>query len=69
MKPRYRVIITEHDRWNGPSELDRRYFTKKEMAERFVREYNAQNNLKEVPDWYATAGTPVLVDLNEEENG
>ncbi len=30
------------------------------------RDFNAQNNLPEAPDWYETASEPVLVDLERE---
>lgn len=52
----FRVVLTEYDRFSGPSELDTIYFDNEAEARQYAIDYNTKNNDKSyVPDWYVRA--------------
>lgn len=57
---KYRVDIIESERGWGSRVDERKYFKSLPAANKFVAQYNAQNNLPYVPDWYMYASDPVL---------
>jgi len=57
-KYRWRVDIIESERGFGQKVDDTKFFDSEGEANKFVTEYNRQNNKKEVPDWYMYATTP-----------
>ena len=60
-KYRYRVDIIESERGWGQKVDDVKFFDDEEAANSFVEEFNKDNNLDYVPDWYMRANTPVKV--------
>lgn len=52
---KYLVEIIESERYWRPRLDEERRFTTEKEAKKFVTEYNAKNNLPEVPDWYMYA--------------
>jgi hypothetical protein len=65
MNTKYRVNIIETERGWGQRVDDYKDFDSKEDVLKFVKQYNAANNLPEVPDWYMYAAEPHLVDLDD----
>ena len=63
MKPkyRYRVDIIESERGWGQKVDDIKFFDSEDEAKAFVRDYNKDNNLPQVPDWYMYADGPTKV--------
>jgi hypothetical protein len=55
---RWRVDIYEMERGWGSRLEDKREFASREEADAFVREYNAKNTAKVVPDYYWYAEQP-----------
>jgi hypothetical protein len=51
----YRVDIIESERGWGQKLDGTRYFDNEDEAKKFVKEYNAENNLPYVPEWYMYA--------------
>lgn len=66
---KYRVDIIESERGWGQRLEGSHYFDSREEAAAFVKEYNADNNLDVVPDWYMYATRPVLAEVEADENG
>jgi len=62
------VFIMESERGWGIKIDEVRYFDTPEQALKFIEDYNARNNLTEVPDWYmyAEIGSVVWVEENLE---
>jgi hypothetical protein len=52
---KYQVTIWEYERGWGSSRDEIKHFDTEAEAKKFCDDYNAQNNLDEVPDWYMTA--------------
>lgn len=50
-----KVEIIESERGWGQKVDEVKEFNSKIEAEKFIRAYNAKNNLPEVPDWYMYA--------------
>ena len=50
-----KVIIIESERGWGQRIDETKYFDSKKEAEEFCKEYNKDNNLPYVPDWYMKA--------------
>lgn len=71
MNAKYRVTITEHEYepgWGASSRIDEeRDFDSFQEAEIFSLQFNSRNNLKQVPDYYLSAGRPFLVDLDKQK--
>lgn len=63
-KFRWRVDIIESERGWGQKIEDRKFFDDEPKALEFVVEYNKENNLDYVPDWYMYATTPVKVQVD-----
>lgn len=57
----WRVTVIESERGWGQRVDEYRRFETKEEAEAWVKAYNAQNNLPQVPDWYMYAQSPSYV--------
>lgn len=51
----YRVDIIESERGWGQKVDEIKYFDNEPEAKKFVEDYNADNNLPQVPDWYMYA--------------
>lgn len=60
-KYRWRVDIIESERGWGQKIDDQKFFDDEQEAKDFVTEYNKDNNLPYVPDWYMRANDPVKV--------
>lgn len=58
---RWRVDIIESERGMGQKIDDVKFFDDEKEALDFVVEYNKDNNLSYVPDWYMRANSPVKV--------
>lgn len=58
---RWRVDIIESERGWGQKVDDVKFFDDEQEALDFVKEYNKDNNLPYVPDWYMYAREPVKV--------
>jgi hypothetical protein len=54
----WKVFIIESERGWGQKVEDTEEFDTYEEAVKFQLEYNAENNLSYVPDWYMYASTP-----------
>lgn len=71
MNVKYRVTVTEHEYepgWGATARIDEeRDFDSFAEAEIFSLQLNSKNNLKEVPNYYLSAGRPFLVDLDREK--
>ena len=68
MKPAYKVVIIESERGWGQRIDEVKLFRgedAKKDADEFVKNYNADNNLPYVPDWYMYAQKPILIDEDE----
>lgn len=63
-KFRWRVDIIESERGWGQKVDDRKFFDSPEEATAFVEDYNKENNLPYVPDWYMYAALPVKVQVD-----
>ena len=50
-----RVVVTEHDRWSGPRDIEQHEFDTREEADTFVKDHNAKNILTSVTEYYTTA--------------
>jgi len=50
-----KVIIREFERGWGSTIDEIKEFDSLEEATTFVKDFNSENNLAEVPDWYMTA--------------
>jgi hypothetical protein len=62
---KYRIKVTEHDSWSGPSTDYELYDTPEEARER-INYINAQNTSPVVPDYYVTAsGTIEAVEVDK----
>ena len=57
-KSKYSVDIIESERGWGQKVDATLYFNDKKTAEAYVENFNADNNLPEVPDWYMYATRP-----------
>jgi hypothetical protein len=55
-----KVDIIESERGWGSKIEDTKVFTTLAEAEKFVKEFNADNNLDYVPDWYMYATEPYI---------
>lgn len=55
VKAQVKVLIIESERGWGQKVEEERMFPSLETAEAFVKDYNKDNNLPEVPDWYMYA--------------
>lgn len=64
MNAKYEVCIIESERGWGQRVDEVRHFDSKKEADDFVKDYNKENNLSVVPDWYMYATEPKLVDLD-----
>lgn len=62
----YEVQYVEYERGWGSNHFDSNYFDSKEKAETEIKEYNAKNNLPQVPDYYSVARGPYLVEVNDD---
>lgn len=51
----YKVEIIESERGWGSKIDEVKYFSTKESAEKFVKEFNSANDKDVVPDWYMYA--------------
>ena len=70
VKMRFRVDIIESERGWGQRVDEWRYFDSKDYggdadkalaaAKKFVKDFNAPNNLPQVPDWYMRANEPMV---------
>lgn len=62
-EPKYRwsVDIIESERGWGQKVEDTVFFDSEEEAKAYVKNYNKDNNLPYVPDWYMYADSPVKV--------
>jgi hypothetical protein len=58
---RWRVDIIESERGWGSKLDDEKFFDTEAEARAFVEDYNAENDLPYVPDWYMAAMPPVCV--------
>ena len=56
----YLVYIIESERGWGSKVDEIREFNTEQEAKDFVKKFNAQNNLPQVPDWYMRADGPYL---------
>lgn len=54
----WKVYIIESERGWGQRVDEVKRFESLDEANRFVKEFNAENNLPNVPDWYMYAMTP-----------
>ena len=52
---KFKVLIIESERGWGQRVDETKYFDTKEEAEKFIEDYNKQNNEDKVPDWYMYA--------------
>lgn len=52
---KYQVAIIESERGWGQKLEDIREFDSRKEADAFIAEYNKENNLPQVPDWYMYA--------------
>lgn len=64
MNAKYEVYIIESERGWGQRVDETKHFETKELADTFVKNYNAKNTASMVPDWYMYATEPKLVDLD-----
>lgn len=62
---KYRVDIIESERGWGQKVEDRKYFDELADAEKYVNDFNADNDKDYVPDWYMRANPPVMVPVDE----
>lgn len=62
-KFRWRVDIIESERGWGQKIDDRKFFDTEQEARDYVVEYNKDNNLDYVPDWYMRADGPTKVQV------
>ena len=63
-KYRWRVNVIESERGWGQKVEDIKFFDDEQTAKDFVKDFNKDNNLSYVPDWYMYADEPqkVMVD-------
>ena len=61
------VRTWEYERGWGSSPMGDYYFRTLEPAEEFVKEYNKENTLAVVPDWYCVASNPFADAIEESE--
>lgn len=54
----WKVYVMESERGWGQRVDEVKHFTSKQEAEEFKKEFNSQNNLDHVPDWYMYADGP-----------
>lgn len=67
IKAAYRVEWTEYERGWGQRPDGVSYYATKELADKCIREYDEKyNNEDEVPDCYTKAGSPKLVEVDQE---
>lgn len=59
---RFRVDIIESERGWGQKIDEQKFFDDATEAYKFVEDFNKQNNLDYVPDWYMYAQDPVRVE-------
>jgi hypothetical protein len=64
---RYRVDIIESERGWGQKIDESLFFDTLTAAQSFVTNYNKDNNLPAVPDWYMYASTPVYISDEQEK--
>ena len=57
----WRVTVIESERGWGQRVDEYRRFETKEEAQKWVKDYNKDNNLRDVPDWYMYAQEPQYV--------
>ena len=57
-KTKWLVLYYEHERGWGRRQDGSRKFDDYDEAEEHITEFNAQNNLPKVPDWYMKAEGP-----------
>ncbi len=57
----WRTTVIESERGWGQKIDEYRRFESKEEAEKWVNQFNSQNNLPETPDWYMYATSPNYV--------
>lgn len=55
-KAKFKVPVIESERGWGQKVDYYAYFETIQSANQFIKEYNSQNNLPYVPDWYMYAG-------------
>ena len=55
MKTKYRVDIIESERGWGQKVEDVKFFDTEDEADTYCKQFNKDNNLPYVPDWYMVA--------------
>ena len=68
MTPKYRIRYTEYERGWGSRPDGFKDFDTLVEAEKFARNFNAQNTEPTAPDWYMVASEPVFVDADVTKN-
>lgn len=66
MNAKYRVYFTEYERGWGSRPDGHKDFDDIKSAKEYADKFNSKNDLPIAPDWYMTASSPVLVDLDNE---
>lgn len=64
-KYKWRVDVIESERGWGQKIDSTKFFKTEPEAVKWVKEYNAENNLPYVPNWYMYATTPLKVMVDE----
>lgn len=64
-KYKWRVDVIESERGWGQKIDSTKFFKTESEAVKWVKEYNAENNLPYVPNWYMYATTPLKVMVDE----
>jgi hypothetical protein len=62
----YKVACIESERGWGQKVDENRYFTTKEEADEFVKNYNKDNTSVSTPDWYMYATAPTTVQIEND---